>query len=188
MHTLSTWALLHFWHRFLLASSTCLTHSWAAHQAPCHCILTHSCSPISPHLQFPALHPMHQIPPLYTASETRIPIQAAFQWPLTMTWGPESVWRRKGYSQCQNPLLLIQRSLYFLHKPAGLSISLNLGILVKKCWFLLESTREKHLRRAIWSSQVKIWSILQLQHSGSHAEETTFFASGIGQGEGWSDW
>lgn len=80
MHTLSTWASLHFWHRPLLAFSTCLTRSWAAHWAPCHCCtLTHSCSPISPHLQFPAVHPTYQIPLLYAASETCIPTQAAFQ-------------------------------------------------------------------------------------------------------------
>lgn len=132
MHTLSTWALLHFWHRPLLASRTCLTHSWAAHRAPCHCCtLTYSCSPISPHLQLPALHSMHQVPPLYTASETCIPIQAAFQRSVTMTWSPESVRRRRGYSVSISVLSCSFKgactSLYFSHKPAEPSASLNVG-------------------------------------------------------------
>lgn len=88
------------------------------------------------HLQFSALHPKHQIPPLYTASEIRIPIQAAFQRPVTMTWGL----KKYGEGEVIHSVSILSCSfkcacvsLYFSHKPAGLSTSLNLGIHVKKC-------------------------------------------------------
>lgn len=184
MHTLSTWALLHFWHRPLLVSSTCLTCSWAAHWASCHCCTdTFSLTHFSTSL----------------ASSTS-PYQILHSTSLPCFWDmhphssclPEANYYDMEPRNCVEMKRLFSvrilscsfkgawASLYFSHKPAALSTSLYLGIHVKKCWFLLESTREKQLRKAIRSSHIRIWSTPLLQH----AEETAFFASGIGKGEG----
>ena len=114
IHALSIWALQDFWHRPFLASNTCLTHSWATYRAPCHfCTLTHSCSSISPALQFSALNPKHLLAPFYTASGHA----SLFKLPSKGQLLPDEAQQVHGegvhggggaYSQSQHPFLFIQ--------------------------------------------------------------------------------
>lgn len=104
--------------------------------------------------------------------------------PVTITWSPESVWKRRSYKVSASFPAHSKLPAHLCTHTNLQAYSHHLGIHVKKCWLLLEST-EKHLRRAIWSRQVRIWGTPLLQHGGSHAEETTSFATGTGQGEGW---
>lgn len=115
------------------------------------------------------------------------PLQAAFQKAIYYHMEPRKCMEKEKLQSVSILSCSFKAACTSLYsrKPAASYTSLNLGIHVKKCWFLLEST-EKHLRRAIWSRQVRIWSTPLLQPGGLHAEKTTSFASRTGQGEGWS--